>query len=107
VLSAVKNDAAVAFRAAFLATLGELERRERTVLRLHLLDGLTIDEIAPMYEVHRATIARWIGAAKQTVLDRTRRRLMHDLRLDAAEVDSLIRLVQSRIELPVDPLATK
>lgn len=106
VLSAVKHDAATAFRAAFLATLGELERRERTVLRLHVLDGLTIDEIAPMYDVHRATVARWIGAAKQTVLDRTRRRLMHDLRLDAGEVDSLIRLVHSRIELPTDPLAS-
>jgi RNA polymerase sigma-70 factor (ECF subfamily) len=106
VLSAVKNDAAAAFRAAFVATLGELDRRERTVLRLHVLDGLTIDEIAPMYEVHRATVARWIASAKHTVLERTRRRLMHDLRLDATEVDSLIRLVQSRIELADDPLRT-
>jgi RNA polymerase sigma-70 factor, ECF subfamily len=107
VVSAVKRDAAAAFRAAFLATLGELERRDRTVLRLHLLDGLTIDEIAPMYAVHRATVARWIGGARQLVLDRTRRRLMRDLRLDAGEVDSLIRLVQSRIELPADPLASR
>ncbi|TMQ24361.1 MAG: hypothetical protein E6J90_08365 [Deltaproteobacteria bacterium] len=105
-LSTVKNDAAAAFRAAFVATLGELDRRERTVLRLHVLDGLTIDEIAPMYEVHRATVARWIASAKHTVLERTRRRLMHDLRLDATEVDSLIRLVQSRIELAEDPLRT-
>jgi RNA polymerase sigma-70 factor, ECF subfamily len=107
VLSAVKNDAAAAFRAAFVATLGELDRRERTVLRLHVLDGLTIDEIAPMYEVHRATVARWIASAKHTVLERTRRRLMHDLRLDAGEVDSLIGLVGSRIELAEDPLQTK
>jgi RNA polymerase sigma-70 factor (ECF subfamily) len=106
-LSAVKNEAAAAFRTAFVATLGELDRRDRTVLRLHVLDGLTIDEIAPMYEVHRATVARWIAATKQTILDRTRRRLMHDLRLDAAEVDSLIRLVQSRIELAEDLLRTR
>jgi RNA polymerase sigma-70 factor (ECF subfamily) len=105
-LGAVKNEAAAAFRAAFVATLGELDRRERTVLRLHVLDGLAIDEIAPMYEVHRATVARWIAAARHTVLERTRRRLMHDLRLDAAEVDSLIRLVQSRIELADDALRT-
>jgi RNA polymerase sigma-70 factor (ECF subfamily) len=106
-LSAIKNDAAAAFRAAFVATLGELDRRERTVLRLHVLDGLTIDEIAPMYEVHRASVARWIASARHTVLERTQRRLMHDLRLDAAEVDGLIRLVQSRIELADDPLRTK
>lgn len=104
VMSAVKQDAAAAFKRAFVSALGELERRERTVLRLHVLDGLTIDEIAPMYSVHRATVARWVAAAKQAVLDRTRRALMRELRLDAGEVDSLIRLVQSRIELTDDAL---
>lgn len=99
VLSAVKRDAASAFKSAFVAALGELERRDRTVLRLHILDGLSIDEIAPMYSVHRATIARWIAAAKDVVLDKTRRGLVRDLKISAGEVDSLIRLVQSRIEL--------
>lgn len=99
VLSAVKKDAAGAFKAAFITALGELERRDRTVLRLHILDGLSIDEIAPMYSVHRATVARWIAAAKDVVLDKTRRALMRDLKISAGEVDSLIQLVQSRIEL--------
>lgn len=99
VLSAVKNDAAAVFRSAFLAALAELDRRERTALRLNVLDGLSIDEIAPMYSVSRATIARWIVAAKETVLAKTRKALMRDLKITASEVDSLIRLVQSRIEL--------
>jgi len=106
-LAAIKHDAALAFRAAFLATVAELERTERTVLRLHILDGLTIDDIAPMYGVHRATVARWIASAKQTLLDKTRKRLMHELRLDGGEVDSLIRAVQSRIELTESVLRTK
>jgi RNA polymerase sigma-70 factor (ECF subfamily) len=106
-LSAIKRDGAIAFKTAFIAALGELERRERTALRLHLLDGLTIDDIAPLYEVHRATVARWISTAKQAVLARTRKRLMQDLRLGADEVDSLIRLVQSRIDLPDDVLRTE
>jgi RNA polymerase sigma-70 factor, ECF subfamily len=98
-LSAIKREAAAAFKTAFLAALGELDRRERTALRLHVLDNLSIDEIAPMYSVHRATVARWISAAKHTVLDKTRRALMRDLALASDEVDSLIRLVQSRIDL--------
>lgn len=106
-LSAVKREAAAAFKAAFLAAVASLEPRERTALRLHLLDGLTIDDIAPMFEVHRATVARWIGGARQAVLERTRRGLMRDLRIDAADADSLIRLVQSRIELSGDELATR
>jgi RNA polymerase sigma-70 factor (ECF subfamily) len=98
-VSAMKRDAAAAFKSAFTAALAELDRRDRTLLRLHLLDGLSIDEIAPMYTVHRATVARWIAAAKDTVLDRTRRTLMRDLAITRDEVDSLIRFVQSRIEL--------
>lgn len=98
-LSAVKRDAAVAFKRAFVAALAELDRRDRTLLKLHILDGLSIDELAPMHSVHRATIARWIAAAKEAVLATTRRSLMKDLALDAREVDSLIALVQSRIEL--------
>ena len=103
----LKADQQLHFREAFAAAVKQLTPRQRALLRLNLLDGLTIDEIAPMYEVHRATVARWIASAKHTVLDRTRRKLMHDLRLDATEVDSLIRLVQSRIELADDPLHTK
>jgi RNA polymerase sigma-70 factor (ECF subfamily) len=99
VLSAVKKDAAVAFKRAFVSALAELDRRDRTLLKLHILDGLSIDELAPMHAVHRATIARWIAAAKDLVLAGTRRQLMRDLALDAQEVDSLIALVQSRIEL--------
>lgn len=106
-VSAMKRDAADAFRAAFVAALGALEPRERTTLRMHVLDGLTIDDIAPLYDVHRATVARWIASAKHAVLERTRKRLMHELRLDADEVDSLIRLVQSRIELADDALRSK
>jgi RNA polymerase sigma-70 factor (ECF subfamily) len=106
-LSAVKREAAVAFKAAFVTALGELERRERTTLRLHILDGLSIDDLAPMFGVHRATVARWIAAAKQAVLDRTRKLLMQDLQLGRDDVDSLIRLVHSRIELADDPLRTR
>jgi RNA polymerase sigma-70 factor (ECF subfamily) len=107
VMSAIKHDAATAFRAAFSAALGALSRRDRALLRLHVLDGLSVDEIAPTYGVHRATVARWIAAAKQDVLATTRRNLMHDLRLHPDEVDSLIRLVHSRIELPEGALASE
>lgn len=105
-VSAVKRDAVVAVKAAFVTAIAELEHRERTTLRLHLLDGLTIDEIAPMYDTHRSTVARWIASARKAVLDKTRRKLMHELRLDKDAVDSMIRLVQSRIELSGDELKT-
>lgn len=100
----VGRDAAQKFRAAFSTALAELPPRERTALRLHVVDGLTIDQIAPAFDVHRATVARWIGAARDTALAETRRHLMRELGLGAGEADSLIRAAQSKVDLSLERL---
>lgn len=74
----------------------------RAVVVIAYLAGCYYEQASPLPDDFGACTA-----AKQTVLERTRRRLMHDLRLAGAEVDSLIRLVQRRIDLPPDALATK
>lgn len=95
-------DAARQFRRAFSHALSELPPRERTALRMHVVDGLTIDQIAPAFAVHRATAARWIGAAHEGLLVATRRHLMRELALGAADADSLIRAARSRLELSLE-----
>ncbi len=87
------------FRNAFLTAVADLPRRERTALRLHVLDGLSIDEIAPMYRVHRSTAARWLSHARELLLAGTRAGLMQKLGLASAEVDSVIRLIQSNLDV--------
>ncbi len=100
----VGRDAAQTFGAAFSAALAELPARERTALRLHVVDGLTIDQIAPAFDVHRATVARWIGAARDTALAETRRHLMRELGLGAGDADSLIRAAHSKVDLSLERL---
>jgi RNA polymerase sigma-70 factor, ECF subfamily len=100
----VGRDAAQPFRRAFSAALAALPARERTALRLHVVDGLTIDQIAPAFDVHRATVARWINTARETALAQTRHHLMRDLKLGASDADSLIRVAQSRVDLSLDRL---
>lgn len=100
----VGRDAAQQFRRAFSAALAALPARERTALRLHVVDGLTIDQIAPAFDVHRATVARWINTARETALAQTRHHLMRDLKLGASDADSLIRVAQSRVDLSLDRL---
>jgi RNA polymerase sigma-70 factor (ECF subfamily) len=55
-------------RRLVLTALGEamasLPDRDRALLRLHFVEGAAIDTIAPMYQVHRATVARWLGSAR-------------------------------------------
>ncbi len=89
------------FHDAFVAALETLEPRERTVLRMHLADGLNIEGIGQMYGVHRATVARWIASAREHLFQATRRRLRGELGLSATEFESLVRLVRSELDVSI------
>jgi RNA polymerase sigma-70 factor, ECF subfamily len=56
-------------------SLAELPSKEKTVLRLHYVEGLNIDAIGTMYHVHRATVARWLLGIRARVLARVREKL--------------------------------
>jgi RNA polymerase sigma-70 factor (ECF subfamily) len=90
-----KEDFAAAFREAMAA----LSSRERNVLRMSHLDGLSIDQIGAVYRVHRATAARWIARAQETLLLETRQRLVDKLRISETEFESLMVLVRSHLDL--------
>lgn len=87
------------FKRAFHTAIEALDDRARLVLRQHTLDGLGIDRLATLHGVHRATAARWVNAARDTVLAGTQRELIRRLRLSPSELASMIRLIQSQLEL--------
>jgi RNA polymerase sigma-70 factor (ECF subfamily) len=89
------------FKAAFQAALANLDGEQRTVLRLHVVEGLNIDEIGALLRVHRSTIARWIASARVTILAEARRQLQRELGLNAAEFDSLAGVVRSQLSLSI------
>jgi RNA polymerase sigma-70 factor (ECF subfamily) len=86
-----------AIREAFAA----LEVRQRNMLRQHVLDELTIDDLARLYRVHRATCARWLADARAELGKHTRKRLIAALGLRVTEVESLLRFLDSDIELSI------
>jgi RNA polymerase sigma-70 factor (ECF subfamily) len=88
-----------AFQRALDQALAELTVRERNLLRLHFVDGMSVDKLGVAYNVHRATAARWIRAARDGLMDRVRARLRAELRLPVSEIDSLVALVQSQLEV--------
>ncbi len=79
--------------------LAALPPHERGLLRLHYLEGLSLDRLAAMERVHRATVARWLADARATVLDRVRALLAERLKLSELEGESLLRFVRSRLDL--------
>jgi RNA polymerase sigma-70 factor (ECF subfamily) len=100
-LQSVKAAHRQPFREAFAEAMASLTVRERNVLRMHLLDGLNVDRIGGAYDVHRATAARWIQAARQKLVERTRKILAQRLGLTHSELSSLMRSVDSQLDLSI------
>ena len=90
------------FRVAFSAALRTLAPRERNILRCHLDGHMTNAQIGALCGVHPGTVKRWMAAIRGTLLSETRRALSDQLNLGAAEVDSVIRLIQSDLDLSFD-----
>jgi RNA polymerase sigma-70 factor, ECF subfamily len=91
-------------RLAFAAAFAQLSERERNVLRQYHIDGLTIDQLAGLYQVNRATTARWVAGARLAIVTKTRNLLVEQHGIAATEVDSIIRLVRSQLAVSVRDL---
>jgi RNA polymerase sigma-70 factor (ECF subfamily) len=91
-------------QASLSDALGQLSERERKLLRHSLMQGLTIDELAVIYGAHRATVARWIVKARTSLFERFREALMQRLQVGPAELDSILRLIQSSLDITMERL---
>jgi RNA polymerase sigma-70 factor (ECF subfamily) len=87
------------FKVAFQEALESLLPRERTLLKQQIVDGLGIDELGALYQVHRATAARWVQSAREKLLLRTRRTFMLNARISSDECESIMRLVRSQLDM--------
>jgi RNA polymerase sigma-70 factor (ECF subfamily) len=92
------------FKRAFAATVGELPKRARTLLRLQIIDQLTLEEIAAFYAVSRATVARQLADARVLLVAGTRDRVSANLAITPAELSDLMRLVASSLYQTLPPL---
>lgn len=88
-----------AFSEGLRDALGQLEKRARAVLRLHYVDGLSLAQVGAVYQVNKSTVSRWLGDAREQLLSRLRRDLEGRLGIATAELDSVLRAIQSRVEL--------
>lgn len=103
-LAQIKARYAAPFRQAFSDALGGLSPRDRNVLRLVYGEGVTVEQVAQMYGVHRVSISRWLQQTRRDLLEGTRARLRERLHLDEAELRSLTRLCLSQIDVSLDRL---
>ncbi|QDE93605.1 transcriptional regulator [Myxococcus xanthus] len=103
-LAYLKRTYRAEFSDCFSTALLALEPRQRNVLRLKYLDGLSIDQLAALYGVHRSTTARWVLGAQETLLQQTRQQLTERLRLTSSQLDSVLRLISSQLDVSLSRL---
>jgi RNA polymerase sigma-70 factor (ECF subfamily) len=92
-----RHDAAI--RDAVRTSLSKLDRRQRTIVRLHLSQGVTLTQIARMLHVHQTTVSRALDDALERMYSDIRRRLREEHGLDDAEMESIVRDMRSHVDL--------
>lgn len=100
----IKQAYAAQYAEALQSAWSELRPEQRLPLRQHLLSGMSIDRIAAFHRIHRSSAARRVVAARDALIHASKVILAGKLGLSTPEVESVLRLVRSRLELELDEL---
>jgi RNA polymerase sigma-70 factor (ECF subfamily) len=87
-----------AFRLAFQDALATLNAEERNLLRWSVVEGKSIDRIAEMAGIHRATAARRIAACRHKLFEATRGALAGRVPGSETELASMMKALKSVVE---------
>lgn len=98
-MAAIQNRNAL--NAALARCLCALTSKEKTLLARFFVDEMNIDQIGVMFDVHRATIARWLAVIRSKILAQVCQKMSADLRASRSEVLSLMGLARSDIDINV------
>jgi len=101
-LSFLKQHYRAAFKRSFEEAVQGLTASERNMLRHSVVKGQSIDQIAQLYAIHRATAARRVSKAREALLSKTRQSLMERLEIGREEFDSLMQLIRSRMDVSIN-----
>ena len=83
-----------------------LAPHDRFVLSLQLHEHMTIDDLAQVYRLHRASAARRAASARASLLDKIRSALRAQLLVGEDTLDSILRIVSTSIRAaPMTPPA--
>lgn len=100
-LAYVRNTYQAELREALTAGFASLTPRERNLLRLHLIHRVSIDEVARIYDVHRATAHRWRLRAQENLLEATRRELRERMGTDTRSLREALGNMESQLHITV------
>jgi RNA polymerase sigma-70 factor (ECF subfamily) len=81
--------------------IGDLDSRERLLLAYYYYDEMTLREIGQLFDVHEATISRWLTKVQKHVRKLVEKSLARDHTFNRREVAEAIELAAEQLDLTV------
>jgi len=103
-LEVIKAEYRAAVGEAMRDAAAQLDLADRHLLHQHFVAGLSIDELGVALGIHRATAARRVARARGTYVDAVRALLAARLQVPGDELDGVIGLVLSRLDVSIPRL---
>ena len=98
----MRAEAAHLLREAIERAVSGLSPKNRTLLRLHFSHGMSIDEIGRMYNVHRATAARWLCRVREIIETEVKANLQQQHGQATTNLEELLGLASSQLQVSFD-----
>ena len=86
--------------------LAKAPESDRAILRLHVVNNVSVEKIGKMLGVSQSTASRWLAKARAEVLANVKSILKERSRISSAEIESLARLLASRLDLSISQALT-
>jgi len=103
-LEVIKAEYRAAVGQAMRDAATALEPADRHLLHQHYVAGLSIDQLGVALGIHRATAARRVVRAREALVGETRALLVTRLQLSDEELDEVIGMVLSRLDVSIPKL---
>jgi RNA polymerase sigma-70 factor, ECF subfamily len=102
-----KGELRTAFEDAVAMALGRLSPRERLVLKLYLVSGMTLDAIGKSLGVTRQAVAKTLARAREAVVGQVEAAVQQSLRISKEDLASILRFVASQLDVSISRVLGK
>jgi RNA polymerase sigma-70 factor (ECF subfamily) len=92
------------FKQAFAAAVAALDVDDRVLLHQRFASRLSMEELAAAHDVHVNTASRWLQRARTALERAVRDDLQRRLRVSEGQLQSILRLVQSQLDITLGRL---
>src|SRR4051812_10435991 len=102
-----KGDLRDAFQSAVIEALAALKPRERLVMKLFLVSGMTLDAIGKSLGITRQAVSKTLARARETIIERVEASVQRTLKMTKEDLTSVLRYVASQLDVSISRVLGK